>query len=100
MVFLHNFISFYCLTSDNQTIPWLRSITKLPIVLKGIQCVEDAVLAVEAGVDGILISNHGGENCGTFSNLNYLSSSLKRSSARIVGSETYVSCDSGLKNSN
>lgn len=46
--------------SWEKTIPWLRSVTKLPIVLKGIQCVEDAVLAAEAGVDGILISNHGG----------------------------------------
>ncbi|KAI5897639.1 uncharacterized protein SCHCODRAFT_02609854 [Schizophyllum commune H4-8] len=43
-----------------RTIPWLRSVTRLPIVLKGIQCVEDALLAAEAGVDGILISNHGG----------------------------------------
>ncbi|KAJ7170015.1 FMN-dependent dehydrogenase-domain-containing protein [Mycena filopes] len=43
-----------------KTIPWLRSITKLPIVIKGIQCVEDAVLATEAGVDGIMLSNHGG----------------------------------------
>ncbi|KAF5383433.1 hypothetical protein D9757_006149 [Collybiopsis confluens] len=42
------------------TIPWLRSITKLPIILKGIQCVEDAVLAAEAGVEGIILSNHGG----------------------------------------
>ncbi|KAF5374785.1 hypothetical protein D9758_000147 [Tetrapyrgos nigripes] len=44
----------------NRTIPWLRRVTKLPVVVKGIQCVEDAVLAAEAGVDGILISNHGG----------------------------------------
>lgn len=44
----------------DETIPWLRSVTKLPIVIKGIQCVEDAVLAAEAGVDGILLSNHGG----------------------------------------
>ncbi|CCL99735.1 uncharacterized protein FIBRA_01757 [Fibroporia radiculosa] len=43
-----------------ETIPWLRSVTKLPIMLKGIQCVADAVLAAEAGVDGILLSNHGG----------------------------------------
>ncbi|KAG7099346.1 hypothetical protein E1B28_001202 [Marasmius oreades] len=43
-----------------KTIPWLRRVSKLPIVVKGIQCVEDAVLAAEAGVDGILISNHGG----------------------------------------
>ncbi|KAI0318489.1 FMN-dependent dehydrogenase-domain-containing protein [Amylostereum chailletii] len=40
----------------SQTISWLRSITKLPIVLKGIQCVEDAVLAAEAGVDGIMLA--------------------------------------------
>ncbi|KAH8835161.1 FMN-dependent dehydrogenase-domain-containing protein [Flagelloscypha sp. PMI_526] len=43
-----------------ETIPWLRSVTKLPIAIKGIQCVEDAVLAAEAGVDAILLSNHGG----------------------------------------
>ncbi|KAH0590571.1 hypothetical protein H2248_000711 [Termitomyces sp. 'cryptogamus'] len=43
-----------------KTIPWLRKITTLPIVIKGIQTVEDAVLAAEAGVEGILISNHGG----------------------------------------
>ncbi|KIY72836.1 hypothetical protein CYLTODRAFT_388100 [Cylindrobasidium torrendii FP15055 ss-10] len=43
-----------------KTIPWLRSITKLPLVIKGVQCLEDAVLAAEAGCDGILISNHGG----------------------------------------
>ncbi|KZT74752.1 hypothetical protein DAEQUDRAFT_719932 [Daedalea quercina L-15889] len=43
-----------------ETIPWLRSVTRLPIVIKGVQCVEDAVLAAEAGVDGILLSNHGG----------------------------------------
>ncbi|KAH8109771.1 FMN-dependent dehydrogenase-domain-containing protein [Phellopilus nigrolimitatus] len=48
--------------SWEKTIPWLRSITKLPIVIKGIQCVEDAILAAEAGVDGILISNHGGSS--------------------------------------
>jgi len=42
------------------TIPWLRKISKLPIIIKGIQCVEDAVLAAEAGVEGILLSNHGG----------------------------------------
>lgn len=45
-----------------KTIPWLRKVSKLPIVIKGIQCVADAVLAVEAGVDGILLSNHGGRN--------------------------------------
>jgi (S)-2-hydroxy-acid oxidase len=38
---------------------WLRSITKLPIVIKGILTAEDAVLAVEQLVDAIIVSNHG-----------------------------------------
>jgi 4-hydroxymandelate oxidase len=39
---------------------WLRERTSLPIVLKGILTAEDAALAVEHGVDGIVVSNHGG----------------------------------------
>lgn len=39
---------------------WLRERTSLPIVLKGILTAEDAALAVEHGVDGIIVSNHGG----------------------------------------
>eukprot|EP00026_Physarum_polycephalum_P003402 Phypoly_transcript_03413.p1 GENE.Phypoly_transcript_03413~~Phypoly_transcript_03413.p1 ORF type:complete len:400 (+),score=33.04 Phypoly_transcript_03413:251-1450(+) len=41
-------------------VAWLRSITKLPIILKGIQTGEDAVLAVKYGVPAIVVSNHGG----------------------------------------
>ncbi|KAL4727732.1 hypothetical protein ACLX1H_004420 [Fusarium chlamydosporum] len=43
-----------------ETIPWLRSQTNMKIVLKGIMVGEDALKAVEAGVDGIIVSNHGG----------------------------------------
>lgn len=39
---------------------WIRSLAPLPLVLKGIVTAEDARLAVEAGVDGIIVSNHGG----------------------------------------
>ena len=39
---------------------WLRSITSLPILLKGILTAEDALLAIEHGIDGIIVSNHGG----------------------------------------
>jgi 4-hydroxymandelate oxidase len=39
---------------------WLRSLTSMPLVLKGIRTAEDAHLAVEHGVDGIFVSNHGG----------------------------------------
>ncbi|PON93465.1 Alpha-hydroxy acid dehydrogenase, FMN-dependent [Trema orientale] len=43
-----------------EAIGWLRSITSLPILLKGILTREDARKAVEAGVAGIIVSNHGG----------------------------------------
>ena len=39
---------------------WLRSHTKLPLVLKGVRTAEDARKSVESGVDGILVSTHGG----------------------------------------
>ena len=41
-------------------VDWLRSVWDGPIVIKGIQTVEDAVLAAERGVDAIALSNHGG----------------------------------------
>ncbi len=39
---------------------WLREITSLPIVLKGIQHPDDARRAADAGVQGVICSNHGG----------------------------------------
>mgnify|MGYP003585429039 CR=1 FL=1 len=39
---------------------FLRKHTRLPIVLKGILCAQDARLALESGIDGIWVSNHGG----------------------------------------
>ncbi|KAJ6658357.1 hypothetical protein lerEdw1_020629 [Lerista edwardsae] len=39
---------------------WLRSLTHLPIIIKGILTKEDAELAVKHGVEGIIVSNHGG----------------------------------------
>ncbi|KAH7039815.1 FMN-dependent dehydrogenase [Microdochium trichocladiopsis] len=44
----------------DETIPWLRSQTRMKIVVKGIMTGEDGAKAVEAGVDGIIVSNHGG----------------------------------------
>ena len=42
-----------------------RSMTKMPIVLKGVQCAEDAVLAYHAGCTGVVLSNHGGRQLDT-----------------------------------
>lgn len=41
-------------------VPWFLSITRMPIILKGVQCVEDVLRAIDAGVHGVVLSNHGG----------------------------------------
>jgi isopentenyl diphosphate isomerase/L-lactate dehydrogenase-like FMN-dependent dehydrogenase len=41
-------------------IEWIAAATKLPVVLKGVLTREDAVLGVEHGAAGIIVSNHGG----------------------------------------
>lgn len=47
---------------DWDILSWIRNLTDLPVVIKGIQCVEDAVLAYDHGVQGIVLSNHGGRS--------------------------------------
>ena len=41
-------------------LPWLRSLTRLPLIVKGICHPDDARRAIDGGVDGIYCSNHGG----------------------------------------
>lgn len=54
----------FTLTDDALTweslLPWARSVTKLEIWLKGVYTAEDVQLAISHGVDGIIVSNHGG----------------------------------------
>ncbi len=42
------------------TLDWLKTVTSLPILVKGILTAEDALLALERGAAGIIVSNHGG----------------------------------------
>ena len=39
---------------------WLRELTDLPLLVKGVLTADDARMALERGVDGIIVSNHGG----------------------------------------
>lgn len=77
----------------------LKNHTKLPIILKGIQSVEDAIDAVEHKVDGIYISNHGGRQ------LEYAPSSLEvayeiyRNAPQVFNS-TVILADSGVRSGN
>ena len=56
---------------DWRLIDQLRGFTKVPLLLKGILTAEDALLAVERGIDAIVVSNHGGRY------LDYAPSSLE-----------------------
>jgi len=47
-------------TASWEHVDRLKKLTKMKLVLKGLETAEDARLAVEHGVDGILVSNHGG----------------------------------------
>jgi 4-hydroxymandelate oxidase len=46
-------------------VEWLKEVTSLPVLLKGILVPDDARRAVDAGIDGLIISNHGGRNLDT-----------------------------------
>ncbi|XP_055590834.1 uncharacterized protein LOC129742920 [Uranotaenia lowii] len=48
-------------------VEWLMSITKLPVIVKGVLTKEDAIRAVETGVAAILVSNHGGRQLDSIS---------------------------------
>jgi 4-hydroxymandelate oxidase len=46
-------------------IEWIRSFTKMPVLLKGVLNPDDAEKAIGAGAAGIIVSNHGGRNLDT-----------------------------------
>ncbi|GCD90272.1 alpha-hydroxy-acid oxidizing protein [Nocardioides sp. LS1] len=79
------------LTWDN--LDYLRSRTSLPILLKGIQDPRDAALAIEHGMDGIVVSNHGGRQVdGAIGSLDALPRIVEE-----VGDRIPVLFDSGVR---
>lgn len=76
-----------------QDVEWMRSIWEGPIVIKGIQTVEDAVLAAEAGVQAVALSNHGGRQLdGAPPPLELVAPVVDR-----VGDRLEVICDGGVR---
>jgi L-lactate dehydrogenase (cytochrome) len=74
-------------------VDWLRSVWDGPIVLKGIQTVADAVLAAEAGVDAIALSNHGGRQLDDAP----ATLPLVAPVADAVGGRVEILCDGGIR---
>jgi L-lactate dehydrogenase (cytochrome) len=74
-------------------VDWLRSVWHGPVLVKGIQTVEDARIAADAGVDAIVLSNHGGRQLdGAPATL-----PLVAPVADAVGGRTEIICDGGVR---
>ena len=75
-----------------EDLPWLRSLTKLPLLLKGICHPDDARRAIDGGVDGIYCSNHGGRQAnGGIATIDMLPAVVK------AAGNTPVLFDSGVR---
>ena len=74
-------------------VAWLRTVWDGPILIKGIQTVADAKLAVEHGVEGIILSNHGGRQLDTAP----APFDLVPAVAEAVAGRIEVICDGGIR---
>ncbi|CAL5439410.1 unnamed protein product [Camellia sinensis] len=74
-------------------IDWLRSVTSLPILVKGVLTAEDAIKAMEIGVAGIVVSNHGARQ------LDYSPATITvlEEVVRAVGGKIPVLIDGGVR---
>ncbi|MFF4827527.1 alpha-hydroxy acid oxidase [Streptomyces sp. NPDC001312] len=83
--------------NDNTTtfegLAWVRAAWDGPLVIKGIQTLSDARRAVDAGADGIVLSNHGGRQLDRTAPPLHLLPCV----ARDVGADTEVMIDSGVR---
>jgi lactate 2-monooxygenase len=82
--------------NPNQTwdrLAWLRETTSMPILLKGLLHPDDAREAVRRGIDGIIVSNHGGRQVdGAIASLDALTAI-----GDAVGGEIAILFDSGIR---
>lgn len=77
-------------------INWLKQITKLPIIVKGVLTAEDAVLAREFGCAGVIVSNHGARQIDTVpASIEALPEVVKA-----VGNDLVVMMDGGVTQGN
>ena len=76
-----------------EDLAWLRELTSLPLLAKGVLTAEDAVRAFDAGIDGLVVSNHGGRQVdGAIASLDAL---LEVRAA--VGPDAPVLVDGGIR---
>lgn len=87
------FDGFMAHAPDWDDLAWLRQQTQLPLLIKGILHPDDAERALDAGCDGVVVSNHGGRVMrGTPASLDALSHIVRRLDGRAP-----VLFDSGIR---
>lgn len=74
-------------------VAWIRSQWDGPVILKGIQSVEDAKIAASEGIDAIALSNHGGRQLDSSPAIIDLVAPV----ADAVGGQTEIYCDGGVR---
>ncbi|XP_043275920.1 hydroxyacid oxidase 1 isoform X2 [Venturia canescens] len=73
-------------------ISWLKTVTKLPVIVKGILTAEDALLSIKYGANGIVVSNHGARQIdGTAATIEVLPEIV-----RAVGNKVEIYLDGGV----
>ena len=78
---------------DWSDVDWLRSNWDGHVLVKGIQTVEDATIAADAGVDAVILSNHGGRQLDGAP----APFSLVAPVADAIGGRTEIICDGGVR---
>ncbi|MDX1672871.1 MAG: alpha-hydroxy-acid oxidizing protein [Balneolaceae bacterium] len=91
---VQTFINTYTRPSlEWDDLPFLRDLTELPILLKGVLSGDDAMKALDYGMDGLIVSNHGGRQVdGAVAALEVLPSIVQRVDGRVP-----VLFDSGIR---
>ncbi len=91
---VRHFMGLYSNTNTTwEDLAWLRQQTRLPIILKGILAPDDAQKALDYGMDGIFVSNHGGRQVdGSTSSFSALPAI-----AKIVNGKVPIIFDSGVR---
>lgn len=81
---------------DRNELSRMRDLTKLPFILKGIMSPEDAVSAIQAGVDAIVVSNHGGRVLDDMPGTARVVAEI----ANVVGGKIPIFVDGGIRSGN
>ena len=76
-----------------EDVEWMRSLWDGPVLVKGVQSVADAVIARDRGLDGIVLSNHGGRQLDSAPSI----IELVQPVAEAVGGDLDIVCDGGIR---